>query len=192
MGEVLEHLVYPQEFLERAVKLLPLGGLLLLSTPNLAAWHNRLLLLGGFSPSNYSMLPGRHLGVPRIVTRVAHAGGYGDHIRVFTYKALRELFSAPPWQLVRITARSDVELNRPYHRVRTMLSRLMPPSARETVFVCARLISKDTAPQTRPFGFIGTSARLHKSEPHDAPVQRAVHVASLRAAGEPDARDRGT
>ena len=50
LGEVLEHLVYPQEFLARAVELMPIGGLILLSTPNLTTWHNRALVALGYSP----------------------------------------------------------------------------------------------------------------------------------------------
>lgn len=159
LGEVLEHLVYPQEFLEHAVRLLRLGGLLLISTPNLATWHNRLLMLGGWSPSNYSMIPGRHLGVPRAVSRIAGTG-YGDHVRVFTYKAIRDLFSESPWELVGLTARSDVELNRPYYRARIALSHALPRSARETIFACARLASKDLPTEVTTGGFIGRTDSL--------------------------------
>lgn len=155
LGEVLEHLVYPNEFLEHAVRLLRPGGLLLLSTPNLASWHNRLLLLAGYSPSNYSMLPARHLGIPQALARIAGTG-YGDHVRVFTYRALKELFSASPWHLEGITARSDLGRDRPYYRTRLAISRALPPSAREDVFVCARLVSKDLERPTS-IGFIGSS-----------------------------------
>jgi hypothetical protein len=156
LGEVLEHIVYPQEFLARAVEVLRVGGFILLSTPNLTSWHNRLLILMGYSPTNYSMIPGRHLGVPEPLARIAGTG-YGDHVRVFSYRALRELFSRPPWNLMGITARSDVEVNRPHHALRTSLSRVLPVSARETVFVCAKLVSKQMENATST-GFIGSSA----------------------------------
>jgi SAM-dependent methyltransferase len=156
LGEVLEHIVYPQEFLARAVDVLRPGGLILLSTPNLTTWHNRLLMLAGFSPSNYSMIPGRHLGLPSPIARIAGTG-YGDHIRVFSYRALNELFGVSPWALEGITARSDVEVNRPYASARRMLSRMLPVSARETSFVCARLVSK-TVESVHSTGFIGDSS----------------------------------
>lgn len=155
LGEVLEHLVYPHEFIEQAIRLLRPGGLLLLSTPNLATWHNRLLMLSGYSPSNYSMIPGRHLGLPKALSKLAGTG-YGDHVRVFTYRALKELFSESPWELVAIAGRSDVEPNRPYYRARRAVSRILPPSARETVFICARLASKKVQAVTST-GFIGSS-----------------------------------
>lgn len=159
LGEVLEHLVYPQEFLTEAVRLLRPGGLLLISTPNLATWHNRLLMLLGYSPSNYSMIPGRHLGLPKPVARIAGTG-YGDHVRVFTYKAIRDLFSEQPWELVGITGRSDIEENRPYFRIRSALNRILPASARETTFACARLVSRETVVEVKTTGYVGSSAVL--------------------------------
>src|SRR5438874_5853404 len=74
VGEVLEHLTYPNEFLAEASRVLVRDGLLLLSTPNLASWHNRLLILFGYSPSNYSMIPERHLGLPRFLRNRAGLG----------------------------------------------------------------------------------------------------------------------
>jgi len=156
LGEVLEHLVYPNEFIEQAVRLLRPGGLLLLSTPNLASWHNRILMLLGYSPSNYSMMPGRHLGVPRRLAKRA-GNGYGDHIRVFTYRALKQLFSESPWELVGIAGEVVLGFDRPFYRIRTAISNAIPASARESVFVCARLVTKEID-QVSSIGFIGSSA----------------------------------
>lgn len=134
-GELLEHLVHPAAFLEEASRVLRAGGLLALSTPNLASWHNRLLLAFGYSPSNYSLVPDRHLGVPRALR--ARAGlGYHDHVRVFTYRALRELLSTPPWCLRTIAARNCWSAGRPAGHLRAALN-VLPPSAREDLFACA-------------------------------------------------------
>lgn len=136
-GEVLEHMVYPDAFLDAAARALRPGGLLVLSTPNLASWHNRLLLLAGYSPTNYSMLPRRHLGVPRAVARRTGLG-YGDHVRVFTFRALVELFGTAPWKLVRVDAQNCSAGRRRLAGLRRTLNRL-PRGMREDVFVCARL-----------------------------------------------------
>jgi SAM-dependent methyltransferase len=157
LGEVIEHLVYPQEFLARAVQLLKLDGRILISTPNLASWHNRLLMLFGYSPSNYSMIPGMHLGIPPRLARIAGLG-YGDHIRVFTYKALEELFDTAPWKLDAITSAAAVQHNRPMHRVRNGIDAVLPRSARESVFLCARLVSKQQTERIDSTGWIGNKA----------------------------------
>jgi len=50
MSELIEHLVDPDATLDEALRVLVPGGTLLLSTPNLAAWYNRALLLFGVQP----------------------------------------------------------------------------------------------------------------------------------------------
>ena len=50
MSELIEHLVDPDGTLDEAWRVLRPGGTLLLSTPNLAAWYNRVLLRFGIQP----------------------------------------------------------------------------------------------------------------------------------------------
>jgi hypothetical protein len=71
-GEILEHLVDTAGFLEDVRRVLVPGGVLLLTTPNLASLENRVrLLLGGY---------------PRWVD--AELGGEG-HVRAYTVPVLR-------------------------------------------------------------------------------------------------------
>jgi SAM-dependent methyltransferase len=49
-GEVLEHLNDPDHFFEEIHRILRKRGTLVLTTPNLAAWHNRIALMLGFQP----------------------------------------------------------------------------------------------------------------------------------------------
>jgi SAM-dependent methyltransferase len=49
-GEVLEHLNDPDHFFEEVHRILRKSGILVLSTPNLAAWHNRIALMLAFQP----------------------------------------------------------------------------------------------------------------------------------------------
>lgn len=49
-GEVIEHLVDPDHLLEEVYRVLKVNGHLLITTPNLASWYNRLLLLFGYQP----------------------------------------------------------------------------------------------------------------------------------------------
>ncbi|HXY45920.1 MAG TPA: class I SAM-dependent methyltransferase [Acidimicrobiales bacterium] len=86
MSELIEHLVDPDAALTEAWRVLAGGGTLLLSTPNLAAWYNRVLLAAGVQP---------------IFTEVSLRGIYGrpgrevvGHLRVFTRRALVGLLKA--------------------------------------------------------------------------------------------------
>jgi ubiquinone/menaquinone biosynthesis C-methylase UbiE len=50
MEEVIEHLVNPDNALEEAYRILKPDGIFILTTPNLAWWVNRLILLLGYQP----------------------------------------------------------------------------------------------------------------------------------------------
>ena len=102
MSELIEHLVDPDSTLDEAWRVLRPGGSLLLSTPNLAAWYNRVLLACGIQP---------------LFTEVSLRGIYGrpgsevvGHLRVFTRRALIGLLSATGFVDIRITGA-------PYHDV---------------------------------------------------------------------------
>ncbi len=86
MSEVIEHLVDPDLALVEVRRVLVSGGTLLLSTPNLAAWFNRLLLLAGVQP---------------VFSEVSSLGIFGrpgtqvvGHLRLFTARALRQVLAA--------------------------------------------------------------------------------------------------
>ncbi|MDQ3353179.1 MAG: class I SAM-dependent methyltransferase [Actinomycetota bacterium] len=85
-SEVVEHLVDPDLALAEIRRVLIPGGTLLLSTPNLAAWFNRLLLLAGVQP---------------VFSEVSRLGVFGrpgrevvGHLRLFTARALVEVLAA--------------------------------------------------------------------------------------------------
>ncbi|MEV0278938.1 methyltransferase domain-containing protein [Streptomyces sp. NPDC050610] len=101
-SEVIEHLVDPDGALEEIRRVLRPGGHLLLSTPNLAAWYNRALLLAGVQPV-FSEVSLRQIhGRPG--TQVV------GHLRLFTARALRELLTASGFAAVRLAGA-------PYHDV---------------------------------------------------------------------------
>ncbi|MBT2509055.1 class I SAM-dependent methyltransferase [Streptomyces sp. ISL-98] len=93
-SEVIEHLVDPDSALDELRRVLAPGGHLMLSTPNLAAWYNRALLLAGVQPvfSEVSLRaihgrPGREVV---------------GHLRLYTARALREFLTASGFEVIRI------------------------------------------------------------------------------------------
>lgn len=93
-SEVIEHLVDPDAALDEIRRVLRPGGHLMLSTPNLAAWYNRGLLLAGVQPvfSEVS-LRGIHGRPGREVV---------GHLRLYTARALREFVAASGFEVVRL------------------------------------------------------------------------------------------
>ncbi|MFH9854439.1 methyltransferase domain-containing protein [Streptomyces althioticus] len=91
-SEVLEHLVDPDAALDEIRRVLRPGGHLMLSTPNLAAWYNRALLLAGVQP---------------VFSEVSLRGIHGrpgtevvGHLRLYTARALRKFVAASGFTVV--------------------------------------------------------------------------------------------
>ncbi|MEU5302813.1 class I SAM-dependent methyltransferase [Streptomyces noursei] len=101
-SEVIEHLVDPDAALDELRRVLRPGGHLLLSTPNLAAWYNRGLLLAGVQPV-----------FSEVSLRAIH-GRPGSqvvgHLRLYTARALRAFLTASGFDVIRIAGA-------PYHDV---------------------------------------------------------------------------
>ncbi|MFE2780324.1 methyltransferase domain-containing protein [Streptomyces massasporeus] len=93
-SEVVEHLVDPDAALDEIRRILRPGGHLMLSTPNLAAWYNRGLLLAGVQP---------------VFSEVSLRGIHGrpgkevvGHLRLYTARALKKFVAASGFTVVRL------------------------------------------------------------------------------------------
>jgi methionine biosynthesis protein MetW len=85
-GDLIEHLYDPDHLIDEIKRTLVPGGTCVLSTPNLASWLNRLVLLFGFQPFNTEVSLRRNVGKLR-----AKEEEVSGHIRVFPYRSLKEL-----------------------------------------------------------------------------------------------------
>jgi 2-polyprenyl-3-methyl-5-hydroxy-6-metoxy-1,4-benzoquinol methylase len=84
--ETIEHLINPYAFVKEVHRILLGNGILLLTTPNILAWYNRILFLFGSLPIHYEVTEEKSYG--RLVARNGPTVG---HIKVFSPKALNEL-----------------------------------------------------------------------------------------------------
>jgi SAM-dependent methyltransferase len=87
--EVIEHLANPDNLLSEASRVIKKGGYFLISTPNLASWLNRILLMLGLVPIQYEISWEYRLGdsVIGLPPRKHNAAG---HVKLYTYHALIE------------------------------------------------------------------------------------------------------
>jgi methionine biosynthesis protein MetW len=91
-NQVIEHLRATDRFLDELARITAPGGSVILSTNNLASWHNVLSLALGFQPLPSHVSDEVHVGNPLDPRRGArHADAGQTHLRIFTTRALREL-----------------------------------------------------------------------------------------------------
>ncbi len=94
--DTLEHLFYPEKFIEGARHALRKGGHIIITTPNLTSIYNRIFILFGLTPHNYDAVKGPVLGNPIIRDRYS-----GHHKSVFTHKALKEWVMLNGFEIIR-------------------------------------------------------------------------------------------
>ena len=94
LHQVIEHVTDTDGLIDEATRVLVPGGTLLLSTPNLAAWFNRVLLAAGVQP---------------VFSEVSLRGVYGrpgrevaGHLRLFTHRALAAFLASHDLEAVTI------------------------------------------------------------------------------------------
>ncbi len=100
--QMIEHLVNPDLFLQESKRVLNKKGLLIITTPNLAVWFNRIILMFGYQPffTEVSTID-KTLGLSftRNLTPIRKPLG---HLRCFTLKALKEILELHGFELVKV------------------------------------------------------------------------------------------
>jgi SAM-dependent methyltransferase len=96
-GEIIEHLVDPDKFLNECYRILRPGGYIIITTPNLASWFNRIALMLGYQP----FLSDVSFQYPHAGKMQHHCGG-GDHLRVFTLRALKYILKMHEFTILKI------------------------------------------------------------------------------------------
>lgn len=89
-GEVIEHVPHPDLLLAEIRRVLSPAGRLLLSTPNIVCWANRVLVPLGVQPLFTETSSEVHLG--RRLRVLGQGNQVQGHLKVFSHRALREIF----------------------------------------------------------------------------------------------------
>jgi 2-polyprenyl-3-methyl-5-hydroxy-6-metoxy-1,4-benzoquinol methylase len=98
--EVIEHIFSPDNLLDEIKKIMHKDSILILSTPNLAYYINRFLLLFGISPLFLENSSDFKLG--RKFKQLGQMNITEGHIKVFTYNALLDLLKLKRFKIVKI------------------------------------------------------------------------------------------
>lgn len=90
-SHIIEHVVNPDQLILEAKRVLKKNGILIVATPNLAAWFNRILLLLGFQPffTEVSTVD-KTLGL-KFTRKLTQLRSPLGHLRIFTPGSLKEI-----------------------------------------------------------------------------------------------------
>jgi len=120
MGDIIEHLTDPDFAVQEVKRVLKKDHFLVLSTPNLACWYNRLLLLLGFQPVFSEVSTAKLFGGVRTASNAFPVG----HLRLFTLKALKEFLNFHGFKVVVIKGAFHERLPRPVKAVDVISSKI--------------------------------------------------------------------
>jgi len=120
--------------LREAYRVLRKGGYILISTPNLASWINRIIMLLGYQPYNAEVSTEILVGVPWRAYSFTKPSG---HIRPFTLRALIELLRYHGFEVVKVKGAPGVY---PPNKLFRLLDKLFSkrPSLARRLVVLAR------------------------------------------------------
>lgn len=131
-NQVLEHIIYPEKCLHECYRILKKHGVMILTTPNLASWQNRLLLLFGYHPTNYTVSSEfKDLGFPKFIKKK----NLYDHPRVFTVRALKEILEKTGFKIIDLEVINHTYPNQQYRNLRFLLNVILPKNWKENIVV---------------------------------------------------------
>jgi SAM-dependent methyltransferase len=132
-GEIIEHVFYTEAFLEELHRVAAPGCRMVISTPNLSAWFNRVFVLLGQQPlfTDTGVRPsasGNWMIKPSLPA---------GHIRNFTLASLKHLLKACGWETEAAYGQSI--LGNKLRPLDKLICRLSPALASDMMLVCRRM-----------------------------------------------------
>lgn len=100
---IIEHLEDPDMLLDMCKKEMTADSLLILGTPNLTAWFNRILFLFGYLPHSYEVSYRHNLGKPFGWNKEE----VGGHLRVMTIPVLIDLLLLHGFKDIKVKAETS-------------------------------------------------------------------------------------
>jgi methionine biosynthesis protein MetW len=128
-AEVIEHVVNTDKLLSEILRILKPNGHLLITTPNLASWLNRIILLLGWQPIYSEVSFVKYYGTP---FGYKHGTPVG-HVRLFTWPAFKQFLVDKGFRISKVVGYASLE-----HPFLKLLDLAISPSSTcmATGFIC--------------------------------------------------------
>lgn len=123
-GEIIEHLVDPDAFLRECRRVLRPDGVLLVTTPNLCAWYNRVLFVLGSQPLFVEVSTQSTLVGAGVTSSLRISSRPVGHIRVFSSGAIADLLELHGFSILSRRAAPFDGLTGPLHHIDRAVSAL--------------------------------------------------------------------
>ena len=108
INHLIEHLVDPDDLLDKCYRIMSPDTILEISTPNILSWYNRLFMLLGYLPYCYEVSYRHLVGRPPFLIK----GGIGGHVRLFSTLALSELLENHDFDILSIEGEGSIYPNK--------------------------------------------------------------------------------
>ena len=133
-GEVIEHLPDPDAMLGEIRRVLVPGGTLVITTPNLVSWANRVLVPLGIQPLMTETSTAANLG--RRWKVLGQGNEVQGHLKIFTHRSLAEILELTGFEVLQ-RAGSTTRFPQPVAVVDRLAARF-PSLASVLVYRCRR------------------------------------------------------
>lgn len=148
-GEIIEHVYNPDGLIASCLLALKPRGYFIITSPNLSCIYNRIFLLLGWTPGNYTPSIRYLTGNPFLANeKITEFGNIGDHKSVFTWKGLFELLKKYGFQIVgyygysyaqeeKLKALGNMDYEVPRGKLRLLINKFLPTKLKEgMMFIC--------------------------------------------------------
>jgi ubiquinone/menaquinone biosynthesis C-methylase UbiE len=116
-AEVIEHILNPDGMLQECNRVLKPGGYVLITTPNLTVWYNRILVLFGLQPIFYETSTKSPSVGAGILKKIKKGNIPVGHVRIFTIRAMRDLLENEGFEVVTVKGAHFAALPRPLRMI---------------------------------------------------------------------------
>jgi len=99
-GEVIEHLFDPDKFLEECNRVLKTNGHLVITTPNLCCWYNRILMLFGMQPIFIETSTRSKMVGAGLLGKLKQDPYPVGHVRIFNYASLQDILKLYGFEII--------------------------------------------------------------------------------------------